>query len=206
MALTTTANVKEYIGVTGSDDDDLIDRLVLAAQAKAESFCDRKFDQATYTEYFDGNDSPSIVLSNTPIDSITSVALRDDNDEWSAIDATSYDFNADTGEVFLLNGSTALWEAGLAVGRRPTFPKGGKSTRVIYVGGYDSIPADLEQAAIELTVRMLGSTVGGVRLLKNAGVTAASLGYQSFTFESRSAVDEWAYMTNLFGAYRRVSV
>ena len=203
MALTTTANVKAYLGITVTTYDTLIDRLVLAAQNQVEMFTNRKWDTATFTEYHDGNNQDTIVLKNTPIQSITSIGLRKDNDEWTTIAATGYDFDAGTGVVQLLNSSRVLWELGYDPQHWRGFGKGLKSVQAVYVAGYDTIPAGLEQATIELVSSMFGSDEE-VRQAKANGLLSESLGYQSRTF--RTVSDEMQFMEQRFGLYRRLPV
>lgn len=204
MALTTTANVKAYLGITVSTYDTLIDRLVLAAQAEIERFCGLAFDSASHTEYFDGNRKPSVVLTNTPVTAVASVSYRKDNDEWTAYDATTYDWDADTGILELLS-TAELWIAGADGLARRGFPKGNKAVRVAYTGGYSSIPADLQQACIELVAYMYGGSASA-RQARASGLVSESLGYESRSWAQMHAAQRFDLLTTLVGSYRRVPV
>lgn len=202
MALTTRANVYGYLGISG--EDDLVDRLILAAQAAIERFCNRAFDSASYTEYHDGNLKESVVVRNTPITTLTSVSYRKDNDEWTAYDATVYDFEANTGKVFMVKSSSELFLAGIEP-HNARFPKGNKSVRVVYTGGYSSIPADLEQACIELVGLMRGGSAEQ-RAARASGLQSESLGYQSRTWFDMNGAAQFDWMNSKVGSYRRYPV
>jgi hypothetical protein len=53
MAYSTTADVKTYLGVTGSGDDTLIGTLVTAAQSAIDAYFRRTFEASDSTRYFD---------------------------------------------------------------------------------------------------------------------------------------------------------
>lgn len=74
MALTTTAAVKEYLRISGSDDDTLIGNLVTRAQKAIETYTGRLFDSATYREWHNGSRDEWILLKNWPVTSVGRVA------------------------------------------------------------------------------------------------------------------------------------
>lgn len=154
MALTTVAHCKAFRGIASDDQshDDELTRLIPAVQAFLEQECARAFEQATVTEYYHGAGSgryddgqqtmPSwrnrLIVARPPLVSITS--LYDD-------------------PLRVYGASTALAagnyviadaNAGLIVLDGLTFSRGLRNIKITYVGGYATIPADLEQAAIEL--------------------------------------------------------
>ena len=140
MPITTVANCKAFRGVASNNDehDAELARLIPAVQAFLEQECGRVFDQATVTEYFDGDDwKGSLLVSRPPITSITN--LWDDAARAFAtpMAAAKYDIkDASSGYVRLLDGLT--------------FSRGQKNIKLTYVGGYAAMPFDLEQAAIEM--------------------------------------------------------
>ena len=140
MPITTVANCKAFRGVASANDehDAELARLIPAVQAFLEQECGRVFDQATVTEYFDGDDwKGSLLVSRPPITSITN--LWDDPARAFAtpMAAAKYDIkDASSGYVRLLDGLT--------------FSRGQKNIKLTYVGGYAAMPFDLEQAAIEM--------------------------------------------------------
>ena len=67
--LTTLANFKEYIGLSGTDNDDLISNLISRATSAIQKHCDRDFISTTYRELHDGG-GREIFLENYPIISV----------------------------------------------------------------------------------------------------------------------------------------
>ena len=139
--LTTTAKVKAYLGISASTWDTILATLVTSASAIIQSYCRRQFNSQTFTEYHDGADlqvpRAQIIVKNPPIISVTSV--YDDLDQpptWPAADLVSSDDYA----VYLDEGIVELYPD-------YTFGDGRRNVRVIYVGGYATVPTDIEQAA-----------------------------------------------------------
>jgi len=75
MAIITTAQFKEYIGLTGSTYDTLIGALISRAQKAMESECSRAFDSTSYTEYCDGTGTTLLHLDQWPVTAVGSVGV-----------------------------------------------------------------------------------------------------------------------------------
>ena len=185
MALTTAAAVNDFLGTSG--EDTFIETLIGRAQAAIETFCNRSFERATYTEYVDANRANTIQIKNTPVASITSVSVRATPNTWTALSSSVYDFDAASGIIEVVSPTVNLWEYAVRPGERGrnTLGNGLKSCQVVYVGGYDStadpseVPADLEQGCIEL-VGMMHAGGAGARASAST-YSSVSLGYQSWT-------------------------
>lgn len=140
MSITTVSACKAFRGIVSDnqDHDAELSRIIPAVQTWLEQECERAFDQATLTEYFDGDERYSrLVVARPPIISI--INLWDDQTRVFAtpMEATSYDIlNAKVGLIRLLDGRL--------------FSCGQRNIKLTYVGGFTDIPLDLEQAAIEM--------------------------------------------------------
>lgn len=140
MAITTVANCKAFreIEAGNTEHDDELSRLIPGVQAFLERECGRIFDQASVTEYFNGDDwRDTLIVSRPPIASITN--LWDDTSRVfdTPIAATSYAIrDADAGIIELLDGLV--------------FNAGRRNIKLTYSGGFLTMPADIEQAAIEM--------------------------------------------------------
>lgn len=140
MPITTVAYCKAFRGIDpgNAEHDAELERLIPAVQSWLEQECGRGFDRATVTEYYDGDLwTDRLLVARPPISSIT--ALYDDATRTfsTALDSSAYAIdNADAGVIVRLDGGT--------------FAKGRRTIKITYVGGYATMPADLEQAAIEL--------------------------------------------------------
>lgn len=139
MPLTTVSACKAFRGIAGDNQehDAELARLIPAVQAFLEQECERTFEKATVTDYFHGDDwRDRVIVARPPIVSITN--LWDDPARVYAtpLAVTSYVIDDAEAGVIRLDGLT--------------FSQGLRNIKVTYVGGYATIPTDLEQAAIEL--------------------------------------------------------
>jgi len=130
--LTSTANVKVYLGISGSDDDTLIGQLIGRATDAIQAFCHRTFGSTTYTEYHDGRGESKIVLEHRPIISVASV--YDDLDRQfgpeTLIDSDDYVIREDEGIIeWLASNSTFPSTAAY-------FYDGQLNVKVTYTAGY----------------------------------------------------------------------
>ena len=98
-ALTTLAGVKVYVPGLGTATtyDTLLESLIDAISARAETYCNRKFITRTYTaEVYDGNNEEYLILKQWPIVSVTSIT-EDDN---SLTLTTDYQIINDNGQLY----------------------------------------------------------------------------------------------------------
>jgi len=141
-ALCSLDEVKNYIGMVGSKqvDDDLLEDLSNRVTQLFTNFCERDtFKVKTYTEYYDGDASRHLFVNNTPLISITSIY---DDPDWvwgsdTLLVASTY--RIVDGKYVTLNGEA--------------FSSYDQSIKIVYRAGYETIPLDLKQAAIEEVVR-----------------------------------------------------
>ena len=80
MILATLDEIKAHYGMTGSsaEIDDELEAIAERISKIFETYCDRTFDSATYTEEYDGGGKSSLCLKHYPVTSITSI--YDDSD------------------------------------------------------------------------------------------------------------------------------
>lgn len=142
--LTTLAVIKDELNITNGASDTKLQRYLTSASAAAAQFCNRVFQAETITDEFwaqrdrwprliPGGMS-SLQLSRWPIVSVTSVT------ENGTVLVDGTDFRADKANGQLIrmdiNGYPRLW---------PVYP-----ISVVYVGGFSTIPADVEDAVIRM--------------------------------------------------------
>ena len=140
----TQAEVKSYLRVDTSDDNDLIDSLNIAAENWAQTFTKRQFLTATKYEYLD-NFVSEIRLPHPPLASVTSIQYVDADGDTQTLDADTYTVDTTTapGRIYLAYGET--W---------PTVRSQPKAITITYVCGYGaaaSVPENLK-TAIKLLV------------------------------------------------------
>jgi hypothetical protein len=74
--LTTTTNVKEYLGITSSTHDTLIGNLVTRVSREIETYCQRTFNSTAYVlERYQPTDNKIIYVDNYPLISLDRVAV-----------------------------------------------------------------------------------------------------------------------------------
>lgn len=164
MALTTLANVKEYIQIPSDEieQDTVISRLISVAESFVENYCKRQLEAQDYTEYYSTKSGQTkLLLDQYPVNSITNI-YDDPDRSYSAgtlIDTQYYVVETRSGIIYF-DGITVH--------------KGRNNMKVEYNAGYSTIPADLEQAVLELVAQ------------KYHGYDKIRQGIQSRSFEGES--------------------
>lgn len=166
MGVATLAKVKEYLEIDSgvTTNDARLTSLLTRVQAIAEEFCGRKFDEATFTEFFDGGDeSGSLILLNYPVRSVTSIHddIAREYGAGSLISSSTYSILKYQGIVRL--------DPGLI------FVKGNQNVKVVYVAGYGGAGdgATAVPGALEDTIIM--GVAEKFEERKNIGVDSKSL-------------------------------
>lgn len=137
MSLTTLAKVKNQLDIPVSDtsQDTRLNTYLNAASAAIESYCERKFEQTTYTEYHHGRRMNFIMPREFPIISVTE--LRVDGDRVFTDPSTLIPVN----EYSIADRNRTIFYSG-------KFPQGFNNIKLVYSAGYATIPGDIELACI----------------------------------------------------------
>lgn len=156
MPITTVANCKAFRGIDSDNQehDAELARIIPAVQSFLEQECARAFDQASVTEfhsgtkYFSDRDwwlnssylqkNNTVIVDRPPIASISGI--------WD-------DPYRTYGSTTLIDSSKYVIEdesAGIIVVDGYIFQRGLKNIKIVYSGGFATMPLDLEQAAIEM--------------------------------------------------------
>lgn len=150
MALTTTATVKTYAGISGSGADAQIDVIVSAVDRSMKEYLGRQIESASVTaEIHDGNGlDDSLILLEWPVTSVSSVSI-----DGAALAASDHEIDGANGILHYKPGGTGF----------APWPKGRRNISVTYTAGYASVPADLALAATKQAVYevKLTSALGG---------------------------------------------
>ena len=159
----TTAEAKNFLRVDSSADDSLIDLFVDAATLQMQNHLHRALITQSWTLTMDSfsrysanaldnlgdgiHDLPIsyvyrddvVFLARMPIQSIASVKTTDTSDAQTEFASSNYDFSAETGKLFLKEGS--VW---------PTSLRANEAIEIIYVAGYGDaatdVPSPIRQA------------------------------------------------------------
>lgn len=154
MALITTAEYKAAAGYTGSGYDSRIAIAIGVVERFVRAYCGRDraagFEEATWTEYLDGDGGETIKLREWPVSSITSVKFRESATAFGTAEASSsyyVDPSTDNRGLVFRAGGLGSWEV---EARTACWPKGRRNIEVVYTGGYSTVPDDLKNACYEL--------------------------------------------------------
>jgi hypothetical protein len=133
--IASLAELKDFLKMTETTDDDKLYELLRDADAEVKARCKRDFERANYTHYYDGTGGSTILLDQYPIVEVTSV--HEDKDRNFAADTLLSDYTTrdNTGELILLTG---------------VFGIGAQNIKVVYTAGYVDIPRPIKQAVIKI--------------------------------------------------------
>ena len=155
--LTTLPAVKEYLGITVSTYDTLIEGFIHRATDMIENYCSRHFRAADYTEYHDGRGLAELYPNEYPVNSVSHIY---DDPDW----VWGTDTEVDSDDYRIRDNAVIVLKSG-------TFSDDVQNIKLEYNAGYSTIPEDLAQACIEQCAWMFRQSAEGASLL---GVTAKS--------------------------------
>lgn len=217
MALVTNTEYKTSRGISGAAQDTQITNAIAEAQAYAERWCRGEvgaFESGTKTEFFDGDGRDTVVVRSYPIASVTSITLiATDGSETAYTSATSptfaetFDFDLadeNKGRVWWRTfGSTLSIPIGYGDGVRrwigPTsrFVPGRRNIKVVYAGGFSTVPADL-QSALYFMVDVLLAKAGGDHTLQSESLGA-------YTWTAAATAEQQAKVHAMLEPYRKAA-
>lgn len=158
-----------HIGLSDSSKDDFLEEIINSSYKVLERHIGQALLQATYTEFYDGDDSNILILKKWPVISVTSVHVDSERDFDSddLVDSGDYVVDTELGiiEIFQAEGSGPTW-----------FAKGTKNIKVIYSAGFASIPADFAQVGTEYAAWIFNRS-------GTEGFDSASLGAKTESYD-----------------------
>lgn len=132
--LTTLPNVKSWLNVQGAADDALLSRLIGACSEYIQTYIGRSIAKADYVMTRDGTGGQAMMFENYPATAVSLVQIDGVTvPESTGVDVAGYFFSP-----------TALMLRGYV------FSPTKQSVVIHYSAGYDAVPAEIEQACIEL--------------------------------------------------------
>lgn len=177
MSIISLADLELRLGktITGTDSESLYTSLISVVQDKVENICNRKFEEAEYTEKYNGSGDYDLLLNNYPIISITSIQNIDvDGDIIETFDSTDYVINNKEGSVYY-SGS---------------FPSGRYNIKVVYTAGYSENPSSNEYAVPNDLKECLISIIEETKnkSFTDGSLQSETLGSYSYTKKSGSGI------------------
>jgi hypothetical protein len=165
MALTTLSGVNAYKGwTTGSDTtrDAQVTTMIDGISTRFETYCDRKFNSATYTQYYDSDGSTHLYLDQYPITTISGI--------WND---TAWTWDSTT----LISGTTYRIVDNQGVVFRYGPASGSQSIKITYTAGYTTIPDDLVEACSQEVSDLWKDSTKSTGTLKSKTLPDGSVTY-----------------------------
>jgi len=139
-AIVTLSDIYEFLSVSGSSDDTLIQNLIDRKTQEFETYCQLdSFYVNDYVEYYDGDGAPYLFVKNHPINSITEIA-SDSDWTWGT------DTVIDSSDYRIVEKNHIAYKS--------YFNEGLQNIKVSYNAGYSVIPLDIVEALIEEVTRI----------------------------------------------------
>ena len=164
LNLTTKADYKAYAGISSTNQDILIDILIPRVSDFIKNYCKRTFVDywnIPKTELFDGG-FDRFILAETPIVNISSVSYSIDfGQTYTAL--TNY-------TDYVVDGYN------IRSTRTSGFPYVLRGYKVVYTGGYEDVPNDLELAVLDLVTYYLRND-SAIHSAKNIGSNTVQIEY-----------------------------
>ena len=167
--LTTLANVKAWLHMTGTSDDQVIQDCITAFSAYALRFCGRGpadgsiptespfVEPVEYDEFYDGSGTLRQNIRNWPIQSVSSVNVNGSTiPQSTSINVWGWVVDGDASFISIRGGYSPTvatfqnyrYQTGWGGGfQGPGFVAGVQNVEIVYTAGFDETPEDLELAA-----------------------------------------------------------
>ena len=132
--LCTLADLKHWLGVTGTDDDNALTRMIWMASQAMRDMAGSEIVSTTYAEVRNGQNRPSMATRRIPVTAVSSVKV-DGRVIPAATSVTGSGFRFD--EHFIhLNGYL--------------FCKGSANVELVYTAGHATVPQPIAQMCIDV--------------------------------------------------------
>lgn len=169
MALITSAEYKVYSGISDTSLDGFLAVAVPSAQELVERLCGRPaggFESASWTETWNGAETPCKYVRCWPVTAIASVSEIDADGTTTALSSTEYAIDPQARAVCMTgarmgralistSGDFEGYFAPNQTGVRPQFLDGYKNYTITYTGGYSTIPYTLKWACYRVIDQMV---------------------------------------------------
>lgn len=163
MALTTLQRVKDWLGITDTKNDTVLQQLIDSCSGFIEQYLNRTILSTEYTDLIDGTGSRTQTLRNYPITAVSMLMMN--NVAQSILPISNF------------NTTGVKFEGRQLIGQNVVFPCGKRNIYITYTAGYETVPPAIEQACVEM-ISMKFKNERGDRF----GVSSKSLAGESITF------------------------
>lgn len=147
MDFLTSATIKAWLKVAGTDDDDILDIIGEAVEDRVATFLNRSLIEEEYEdELVDGSGTNKLVPKHFPVTAVTSIEVYDGLDNAGAEIWDSWAQNTDYDRLVIPTGGYCILLDGA------TFPKDYSNIKLNYTAGYtsDTLPQEIYKAMFDL--------------------------------------------------------
>lgn len=220
MALTTRDTIKTLLGINDESLDAVIDLMISQADAIINGYLQRKIEQASYTEYYSGTGDKVLLLNQAPVQSITSIHLDADGyygegtdafpDSSELVEGTDFVLRKDHATNAEVSKSGILYHTGKGWPRPASRLQGQLTSspglglgniKVVYIAGWETVPADIQFAANKLVTSMVKSMDSGGRL--------ESESIEDYSYTLAGSEEEGKFLDSVKGSlahYKRIVI
>lgn len=205
MSLVSLSDMKDYLGLTGTEYDIFLQEQLDLFSSAVENYCGRKFNAADYvqtfyySDYLYGNNN-TLWAYHFPINSVTSIKEISESNgvdtDTTTLDAYMYRVNSKVGKVLrLCNGWPTAW-----------FSASNTRYEVSYNAGYVDIPLEIDSTIKSLVEERYNKKANGIELGFGSDVQSVSIpGTISVSFDySLQANERSTHFGMLLGNYVNV--
>ena len=184
MSLVSLEDMKEYLGISDSSQDDYLNSELALFSEAVENYCNRKFLQATYTEriyHRDFRNQREHYLYHFPVVSITSVTEKAYNEDDVAL---GHLVNKKIGKLNVLDECEYV---------RNLFTNTGMNgyLEIVYEAGYTDTPLEVQEAIKELIQARYNKRESGVDFNFGSNVQRVSIpGVMGIDFDYTLSTNE----------------
>lgn len=175
MALTTTAELKTHLRISGASEDTFLDQVRLGVEAAVLRYLGRSIESAEATEYYDGSGRESLVLRRRPLTAIATLHL-DQSGRYGQLSGAfaSSTLLVEGTDYMLPRVDQTEGNGGRVLRINDVWPHVRGCIKVKYTAGYTAVPEDLKLAVLTLCAQVrAGCEKGGIL----AGETLGSYSY-----------------------------
>ncbi len=149
-AMVTLDEVKDWLGRTGTGDDDFLQGAINDWSDTIESRCNRVIKSAIYADEIHDGGKIALIPRNIPVTSIASIEV-----DGAALEANEYTLDKESATIRMKSGHA--------------FAGGPGSILLTYTGGYSAVPGDLKRAVKQLVALEFYLSGHGTKALAKRG-------------------------------------
>jgi len=162
--IATLAQFKQYLGITGTSQDTILQLLIDSSNSMINSYIGRIIEADDYIEYVNGNAQREILLQNYPVNTLTSIEKNIwdlETPVWEIVEPTWYKLSPKEWKIFLVYPLT----------------RGFQNYKITYNAWYDPVPAELTLASLKIASKYYNTRTSD-------GVASESVNGDSISFET----------------------